>query len=76
MYSKKRTKQISVTFKFNYLSSVGFDELLDIQIYRKLIEYGDSINKVSDASLDPSMAQHISGSEGVLIAEDLKLELV
>ena len=73
VFKETNAKQISVTFKFNYLSSVGFDELLDVQIYRKLIEYGDSINKVSDASLDPSMAQYISGSEGVLIVEDLKL---
>jgi len=73
VFKETEAKQISVAFKFNYLSSVGFEELLDVQIYRKLVEYGDSFTKVSDASLDPSMAQYISGSEGVLIVEDLKL---
>tara|TARA_B100000787_G_scaffold167951_1_gene155751 strand:+ start:458 stop:2944 length:2487 start_codon:yes stop_codon:yes gene_type:complete len=73
VFKETDAKQISVAFKFNYLSSVGFDELLDIQIYRKLVEYGDSSSKVDDSSLDPSMAQYISGTEGVLIVEDLKL---
>ena len=73
VFKETDDKQISVAFKFNYLSSVGFDELLDIQIYRKLVEYGDSSSKVSDSSLDPSMAQYISGTDGVLIVEDLKL---